>query len=177
MSTGFQSTGAILRPFGASANFQRWDGTWKTGERQPVVGLYLSFEQVKALGLDPDQPIEVALRNVTNAPATPAETPATVETPAETPAPAPAEREAKPRKPRKQWTPAPWHAAALADYREARLVWEQTRDAFSKGYANEAAEFAELYPSPRLADFVSEHAARLRAERGDDTAPEAENAA
>lgn len=171
MSSGFQSTGAILRPYGQTAKFQRWDGTWKTGERQPVVGLYLTFEQVEALGLDPDQPVEVALRNVTEAPAKPAAT----DEPAE--APAPVTEAPEPAKAPRSWTPAPWHADALADYREARLVWETTRDEFSKGYDTEAEEFAELYPTPRLEDFISEHAARLRAERGDDIAPEAENAA
>ncbi|WZH52915.1 MAG: hypothetical protein PIR53_02720 [Nocardioides alkalitolerans] len=36
----------------------------------------------------------------------------------------------------------------------ALLVWESQREAFAVGYACEMAEFEELNPRPRLADFM-----------------------
>lgn len=67
-------------------------------------------------------------------------------------------------KPRRPWTPAPWQAAALQDFYDARLARDRVREAFCKGHENEAAEFDELYPPPRLWDFYRDHRARWEAD-------------
>lgn len=64
------------------------------------------------------------------------------------------EPEAKPRK------VSAHHAAVMADFYAARQAWDDSCEVYSKGHATEAAEFAELWPRPRLADFMRDHAAR-----------------
>lgn len=70
-----------------------------------------------------------------------------------------------------------WVQAAASEYRDARDVWEARRESGqtapstvpgSNGasvacYQLEDADYAAAFPRPRYADFVREHAARLRA--------------
>lgn len=56
----------------------------------------------------------------------------------------------------------PWVRVCADEYRTARYVWEQEREAFSNGWATEMREFQEISPSPMFREFLRDHAARLR---------------
>jgi hypothetical protein len=55
-----------------------------------------------------------------------------------------------------------WLQEVLADFYAARQQWDDECEAYSKGYATEAREFAERNPRPRLADFLRDHAYTAR---------------